>query len=89
MAKTWLLFTAVTAALLAVTTAQANTYLISLGAGQTQFAALETASYMSACHALSHNGAVAETITETIESFASYLTPQTLSQAKIILTRKP
>ena len=66
MAKTWLLFTAVTAALLAVTTAQTNALEIRLGAGQTQFAALETASYMSACHALSHNGAVAETIADRL-----------------------
>jgi len=62
MAKTWLLFTAVTAALLAVTTAQTNALEIRLGAGQTQFAALETASYMSACHALSYDGATAETL---------------------------
>jgi hypothetical protein len=92
MAKTWLLFTAVTAALLAVTTAQANMYSIILGAGQTQFAALETASYMSACHAISHNGAVAETIADRVgrlpASEQSPLTGEAYPDAKTLVSYK-
>jgi hypothetical protein len=95
MTKSWILFTAVTALLAVAVTAQSLDtvqVVFSKASPESKFKDLELASFMSACHALSHTDAgSAESLVDRVARIPSgvgYHTMSVLSQYKIDCLRK-
>jgi hypothetical protein len=95
MTKSWILFTAVTALLAVAVTAQGNQIVeisFNKASPESKFKDLEFASFMSACHALSHTDTgAAEILVDRgtrISSGTGYHTVKQLAQYKIDCLRK-